>query len=236
MCGEKLRNKYGIDVPNTIADARRLDKENGDTLWMDSVAKELEALEKLKVFRFHEPGKQMGNEYQYAPLRFVFDVKQEDLRRKGRLVLGGHVIDSSEYENYASTVQSILIRLLLTIAEKNGLRVMSGDVGNVFPNADTQEKIYSRAGMEFGERQGCIIEVVKSLYGLSTSARHWKMMMEDFIRDMGFKPTRVDQNVWYKIEKETKKYTYISTYVDDFMILGGNPEYYMEKFISEFVI
>ena len=75
MCGEKLRNKYGIDVPNTIADARRLDKENGDTLWMDSVAKELEALEKLKVFRFHEPGKQMGNEYQYAPLRFVFDVK-----------------------------------------------------------------------------------------------------------------------------------------------------------------
>ena len=90
--------------------------------------------------------------------------------------------------------------------------------------------------MEFGERQGCIIEVVKALYGLSTLARQCQLMMGDFIRYMGFKPTRVDQNVWYKIEKETKKYTYISTYVDDFMILGGNPEYYMEKFISEFVI
>ena len=64
--------------------------------------------------------------------------------------------------------------------------------------------------MEFGERQGCIIEVIKALYGLSTSARQWQMMMGDFIRDMGFKLTKVDQNVWYKIEKETKKYTYIS--------------------------
>ena len=106
-------------------------------------------------------------------MRFVFDVKREDLRRKARLVLGGHLIDALDQESYASTVQSLSIRLLLTIADKNGLEVMSGDVGNAFPNAYTKETIYTRAGVEFGERQGCVVKVVKALYGLSTSARRW---------------------------------------------------------------
>ena len=91
MDGIKLRNKYGIDIPNTIADARRLDEENSNGLWMEAIRKELEALEKLNVFKYHKPGKRMGNEHQYAPMRFVFDVKWEDLRRKARLVLAGVV-------------------------------------------------------------------------------------------------------------------------------------------------
>ena len=77
---------------------------------------------------------------------------------------------------------------------------MNGDVGNAFPNADTEEKIYTRAGIEFGERHGCVVEIVKALYGLSTSARRWQLMLGDFIRQMGFRPTRADPNVWYKVE------------------------------------
>ena len=40
----KLRNKYGIDIPNSVADARLLDKENGYQLWMSYISKELDAL------------------------------------------------------------------------------------------------------------------------------------------------------------------------------------------------
>ena len=120
--------------------------------------------EKLNVFKFHLPDKKFYNTYQYAPLRFVFHVKRQDLRRKYLLVLGGHAIDLSDHESYASTVQYMSIRFLLTIAEKNQLKVMSGDVGNTFPNAYTKEKIYSRAGIEFGEGHGCIIQIVKAIY------------------------------------------------------------------------
>ena len=42
------------------------------------------------------------------------------------------MIDASEHKNYASAVQSMSVRLLLTIAEDNKLKVMSGDVGNTF--------------------------------------------------------------------------------------------------------
>ena len=38
--------------------------------------------------------KEMGKGLQFAPLRMIFDVKV-DLRRKARLVIGVHVVDST---------------------------------------------------------------------------------------------------------------------------------------------
>ena len=73
--------------------------------------------------------------------------------------------------------------------------------------------------MEFGERKGCVIEIINALYGLSTSARRWLIMLGDFIRKLGFIPTIADHNVWYKIEREKNTITYIRTYVDDSMII-----------------
>ena len=61
-------------------------------------------------------------------------------------------------------------------------------------------------------------------------------MLGDFIKKLGFRPTRADHNVWYKIERGQRTITYISTYVDDFMIIGLDPSKYMNKFKEEFVI
>lgn len=47
---------------------------------------------------------QSRSEYQYAPLQLILDIKQEDFRRKARLVAGGHVADASMYESYSSTM------------------------------------------------------------------------------------------------------------------------------------
>ena len=33
--------KFGIRVPKSIAEAKRLDEENGDTLWWDAICKEM---------------------------------------------------------------------------------------------------------------------------------------------------------------------------------------------------
>ena len=37
----KGRMKFGIEIPGTVEEAQRLDKENGNTFWMDAVAKEM---------------------------------------------------------------------------------------------------------------------------------------------------------------------------------------------------
>ena len=75
-----------------------------------------------------------------SPLRLMFDTKKEDLRRKARLVVGGHFLDSSHLESHSSVVQSVSFRMLLTIAAKNKMKVVSGDVVNAFPHTDAMKK------------------------------------------------------------------------------------------------
>jgi hypothetical protein len=40
----KRTHKFGIEVPKSVADAMRLDTENGNTLWMDAVALEIDSV------------------------------------------------------------------------------------------------------------------------------------------------------------------------------------------------
>ena len=86
--------------------------------------------------------------YQFAPLLMIFDVKV-DLRRKFRLVIGGHVVKSSGHEVYASTVNPVSSRILMKISAANNLYVIKGDINNAYINTNTQKKIYTRAGAEF---------------------------------------------------------------------------------------
>ena len=50
----------------------------------------------------------------------IFDIKV-DLRRNARLVIRGHVVNSSDHEVYASTMKSVSYSIMMTIAAANNL-------------------------------------------------------------------------------------------------------------------
>ena len=122
--------KYGIRVPSNAKEAAQFDQENGNKLWDNTIMKELEALMSMKVFRKLPSSlcKDRAEGFQFALLRTIFDVKV-DLRRKARLVIGGHVFGSSGHKFYASITKSVSDRILMTIVEANNLDVMTGDIG-----------------------------------------------------------------------------------------------------------
>ena len=64
--------------------------------------------------------KARGKGFQFSPLRMIFDVKV-DPRRKSRLVIGGHVVNSTGQKVYASTMKSVSARVLMTITAANDL-------------------------------------------------------------------------------------------------------------------
>jgi len=109
QCCDTTERKYGIQIPQIIRRAIIFDDENKNTKWQDSMTKEIGSLKKLDVFEFHPSNhkcpKQQG--WSFAPMHMIFEVKREDLRHKSRLVIGGHVIDSSKHSTYSSTVQDI---------------------------------------------------------------------------------------------------------------------------------
>ena len=95
----KLREKFGIRIPNNVKEALILDRINNDAKWKDVIEKEFGALEKMNVWKFCSPDHRFSSKHQRSPLRLTFDVKKEDLRRKARLVEGGNVLDSSHLES-----------------------------------------------------------------------------------------------------------------------------------------
>jgi len=67
----------------------------------------------MNCFSYHEMGyKSDRNEgYQWTHVHMIFDVKT-DLRRKARLVAGGHLLELFDTEVYSSTVKGISAKLL----------------------------------------------------------------------------------------------------------------------------
>jgi Reverse transcriptase (RNA-dependent DNA polymerase) len=75
----------------------------------------------------------------------VYAVKH-DGRHKARYVAGGHLTETPVDSVYSSVVSLQGIRLLVFIAQLNGLAVWSTDVGNAYLESYTKEKVYIVAG------------------------------------------------------------------------------------------
>ena len=72
---------------------------------------------------------------------------------------------------------------------------MAGDAGNTFPHALTNEKVHTVAGEEFGERQGCIVEIIRTKYRMATASRSWSLYLRDFMWSIGYILARADPDI-----------------------------------------
>ena len=177
---------YGLEVPHNVSEALELDRRNGNHRWAKAIHKQMQGLQDHQSFSFLNPGEAAPAGNQFAPLKMIFTVKQ-DLRCKARLVIGGHIIDSSKHLGYSSVVKMTSMRLLNVIAKAQGLECLAGDVGNAYLNAKTNEKIFTMCGLEFGpEMVNHIAIVQKGLYGLKSSGNQWHSHFVKTISQMGF--------------------------------------------------
>jgi hypothetical protein len=233
---QKNREKFGYKIPNTIEEALQIDREAGNTRWADAIKKEMDNLDRLQVFRYHTPDNTFdpSDGWQKAPLRMIFDIKNEDMRYKARLVVGGHKVDSSEHNTYSSQVDTLSVLLLFLIAQHQKLSLMTCDVSNAFPTAPTEEKVWCVAGPEFGKKEGSTIEIQRAMYGLAGSARAFADFLADCIRRLGFTPSRADPDLW--IKKTEYGYDYIATHVDDLIVVSKGPQEYISLIEQEFAL
>ena len=126
------------------------------------------------------------------------------------------------------------IRPLLTMAEKLKSKVTCGDTGNALPNTPTKEKLRAVDGEEFGERLGCIVELIKRLCGMSTASMSFALYLGDFITALGFIPAQADPDKWIKKDPNYDGCSRASTHVDDFLIIVTDPEPIMEGVKNKF--
>ncbi len=72
----KRTHKFGIEVPKTVKEALALDRKNGNTLWVDAIAKEMK--EVCIAFNILPDGHSAPIGYQTILCHMIFDMKMED--------------------------------------------------------------------------------------------------------------------------------------------------------------
>mmetsp|Transcript_2939 Transcript_2939/g.6245 ORF Transcript_2939/g.6245 Transcript_2939/m.6245 type:complete len:166 (-) Transcript_2939:1675-2172(-) len=108
---KRKTHKYGIEIPTSVEHARRLDQQNGDTMWMDALKKEMYNVG--IAFEILAQGKRAPPGWKRASGHLVWDVKM-DFTRKATWVLDGHRCDNPDGSTYAGVVSRESVRIGLT--------------------------------------------------------------------------------------------------------------------------
>jgi hypothetical protein len=182
-----------------VKEALQRDKENGNNLWRDAIAAEMDTLTKMCVFNVLEKGKRAPDGYKMIPMWIIFDVKMGTFRRKARLVAGGHTTEPPASNTYSSVASKESVWHSFFLAQLNDLELVTVDITNAYVHADCPEKVCAMAGPKFGKYEGCVVVLVKALYGLKFSGAAWHSPhLSERLRAMQFVPSLADADMWMR--------------------------------------
>ena len=140
------------------------------------------------AFEKHERSPKDLVGYQEVKCHMIFDVKMgENFRRKARMVAGGHKTVTPPTLTYSSVVSRDSVRIALTLAALNGLKVLSDDIQNAYLTAKCREKIWIVAGPEFGDEEGENMIIVRALYGLKSSGAAFRALLAERLYELGYR-------------------------------------------------
>ncbi len=161
------------------------------------------------------------------PTIWKFSVKYPDgqEKAKARLVAFG-CADTNKYsidETYAPVCRVEVVCLVLAIAARKWLKLITIDVTTAFLYGKIKEEIYLSIpdGIDIN-RKKFVFKLNKSLYGLRTSSRMWTNLLQQKLLSLGFSETP-EKCVYQR--KYGRKLTLLLTYVDDILIAGNDDDF-----------
>ena len=195
--------------------------------WIEAIDKEFQTQEEgqqWEVVLQIPPGQQI------LPSHLVLvqkrDSKGNKTKKKGRLVAGGNYQDSSLLAAISSpTCRSASVKILFSIAAKQGLKVRMADVKAAYTKAflDESETTYLRLPPRPREINGkCVIDetptyvrLIRSLYGLKQAGLLWNKLITKTLLDYGCQQLESDPCLFTYTSGE--QHLYIAMYVDDLL-------------------
>ena len=123
--------KTGFEILRNYKHAIKIDKQNRNTLWQDATRLELGSMAAYDVFKDLGLNAAPPPKYKKIRVHLIYDVKH-DGRHKARLVADGHLTDVPDGSVYSSVVSLRGLRMLLFIAELNGIEIWGTDNDNAY--------------------------------------------------------------------------------------------------------
>ena len=119
-----------------------------------------------------------------------------DGRHKSRVVADGHLTTILSESVYSGVVSLRGLRMCVFIGELDDIVPWATDIGNAYLEAETSEIVCIRAGPEFGELEGHLLFIFKALYGLRLSGELFMQLLQECLRELGFKPSLAESTIY----------------------------------------
>ena len=74
--------------------------------------------------------------------------------------------------------------------------------------------------------------IYKALYGLRLSGKLFKQLLQECLRELGFKPSLAESTIYTRKCPTANHYEYIATYVDDLCMIMKDPQSLLEKLMA----
>lgn len=143
-------------------------------------------------------------------------------RFKARLVAQGYSQQPGiDYdETFSPVVQRSSLRTLLSYGLNRGMLIHQMDVVTAFLNGTLTEEIYIKQpnGFVSPGNEELVCKLNRSIYGLKQSPRCWNMVLDEYLKSLGFVSSGADQCVYVYDDSNAK--VILAVYVDDIIILS----------------
>ena len=96
----------------------------------------------------------------------------------------------------------------------------------------TSEKVCIRAGPKFRELEGHILIIYKALYGLHLSGNLFGQLLQECLKELGFKPSLVESTIYMRKCQTADHYEYVAMYVDNLCIIMKDPQSVLDQLMA----
>ncbi|MBW0551998.1 hypothetical protein O181_091713, partial [Austropuccinia psidii MF-1] len=204
--------------------------------WINAIAKELAAMNDLKVWDIIDP----QSDYKLVGTTWVFKVKKDhlhqDVEYKACLCAQGFTQNPGvDFEKTYTPIGRLNSSIaLIAHSCANGLDFHQIDVKSTFLNAPLIESVYLSIcqGLEINQRKYCL-RLKKAIYGLKQAPLSWYNHLKDWLQSVGFSACKLDHRVSYRKEPDA---LWIYVHIDDMEIFQTNIQLFKEKINKEFNI
>lgn len=190
-----------------------VEKALKDANWHKAMKEEYDSLIKMKTWEL------MKCPTHARPLtcRWVLREKTNG-KLKARLVARGFEQEAGiDYtETFSPVARHTSIRLLLSHAATEKMKVVTFDVKTAFLHGDLEEELYMHQPRGFDDGSEKVCRLRKSLYGLKQAPRKWNEKISAHLEKIGFTSTDDDPCIYYNEDRSIM----ISLFVDDGLIIG----------------
>ena len=158
--------------------------------------------------------------------KYVLKIKRKqdgsvDKYKVRLVVLGNMQKDGVDYkETFAPVLKYQSLRVLLALANEEGMHVHQMDVKTAFLNGELEEEVYLEQPewlAKKGEEEK-VWKLRKALYGLKQAPRAWNKRLNDFLVGKGFCRSSYDTAIYTEGSGDSR--VFIGVYVDDILVIS----------------